>query len=77
MILGKKIKKIVRKRAPRWFRLLGGESSFARLRRRAQSRPCFEHAGALHLLNVIGRGGGRLTSFLRALIENNHEPRPR
>jgi len=72
----KKIKKIVRKRAPDGF-VSWGEPSFARLVA-AQPETLVSSMQVSHsmLLNVIGRGG-RPFDELRALIENNHEPRPR
>ena len=72
----KKIKKIVRKRAPDGF-VSWGEPSFARLVA-AQPETLSSSMQVSHsmILNVIGRGG-RPFDELRELIENNHEPRPR
>ena len=72
----KKIKKIVRKRAPDGF-VSWGEPSFARLVA-AQPETLTSSMQVSHsmILNVIGRGG-RPFDELRELIENNHEPRPR
>jgi superfamily II RNA helicase len=72
----KKIKKIVRKRAPEGF-VSWGEPSFRRLVD-AQPETLSSSMRVSHamLLNVIGRGG-RPFDELRELIENNHEPRPR
>jgi superfamily II RNA helicase len=72
----KKIKRIVRKRAPDGF-VSWGEPSFNRLVA-AEPETLTSSMRVSHamVLNVIGRGG---TPFdeLRRLIENNHEPRPR
>ncbi|MES2092210.1 MAG: DUF3516 domain-containing protein [Actinomycetota bacterium] len=72
----KKIKKIVRKRAPDGF-VSWGEPSFTRLVA-AQPETLTSSMRVNHamVLNVIGRGGKPFDE-LRALIENNHEPRPR
>ncbi len=72
----KKIKKIVRKRAPDGF-VSWGEPSFARLVA-AQPETLTSSMQVNHamVLNVIGRGGQPFDE-LRELIENNHEPRPR
>jgi superfamily II RNA helicase len=72
----KKIKKIVRKRAPDGF-VSWGEPSFARLVA-AQPETLTSSMQVSHamVLNVIGRGGQPFDE-LRELIENNHEPRPR
>ncbi|MET4705122.1 superfamily II RNA helicase [Frigoribacterium sp. UYMn621] len=72
----KKIKKIVRKRAPDGF-VSWGEPSFARLVA-AQPETLTSSMQVNHamVLNVIGRGGKPFDE-LRELIENNHEPRPR
>lgn len=72
----KKIKKIVRKRAPDGF-VSWGEPSFARLVA-AQPETLTSSMQVNHamVLNVIGRGGQPFDE-LRKLIENNHEPRPR
>jgi superfamily II RNA helicase len=72
----KKVKKIVRKKAPEGF-VSWGEPSFARLiaaePEKLTSSMKVSHA---MILNVIGRGGAPFDE-LRELIENNHEPRPR
>ncbi|MES2172065.1 MAG: DUF3516 domain-containing protein [Actinomycetota bacterium] len=72
----KKIKKIVRKRAPDGF-VSWGEPSFQRLVA-AQPETLTSSMRVSHamVLNVIGRGGEPFDE-LRHLIENNHEPRPR
>ncbi|MCU1420455.1 MAG: hypothetical protein JWN36_106 [Microbacteriaceae bacterium] len=72
----KKIKRIVRKRAPDGF-VSWGEPSFQRLVA-AQPETLTSSMRISHamVLNVIGRGGQPFDE-LRALIENNHEPRPR
>jgi superfamily II RNA helicase len=72
----KKIKKIVRKRAPDGF-VSWGEPSFQRLVD-AQPETLTSSMRVSHamILNVIGRGGEPFDE-LRHLIENNHEPRPR
>jgi superfamily II RNA helicase len=72
----KKIKKIVRKRAPDGF-VSWGEPSFQRLVV-AQPETLTSSMRVSHamVLNVIGRGGEPFDE-LRHLIENNHEPRPR
>jgi superfamily II RNA helicase len=72
----KKIKKIVRKRAPDGF-VSWGEPSFARLVA-AEPETLTSSMQVSHamVLNVIGRGGKPFDE-LRELIENNHEPRPR
>ena len=72
----KKIKRIVRKRAPDGF-VSWGEPSFQRLVA-AQPETLTSSMRISHamVLNVIGRGGKPFDE-LRALIENNHEPRPR
>ncbi len=72
----KKIKKIVRKRAPDGF-VSWGEPSFSRLVN-AQPETLVSSMQVNHamVLNVIGRGGQPFDE-LRELIENNHEPRPR
>lgn len=72
----KKIKKIVRKRAPDGF-VSWGEPSFARLVA-AQPETLTSSMQVNHamVLNVIGRGGQPFDE-LRELIENNHELRPR
>lgn len=72
----KKVKKIVRKKAPEGF-VSWGEPSFARLiaaePEKLTSSMKVSHA---MILNVIGRGGEPFDE-LRELIENNHEPRLR
>ena len=72
----KKVKKIVRKRAPDGF-VSWGEPSFARLVA-AEPETLTSSMRVSHamVLNVIGRGGQPFDE-LRELIENNHEPRPR
>lgn len=72
----KKIKKIVRKRAPDGF-VSWGEASFNRLIV-AEPETLVSSMRVSHamILNVIGRGGKPFDE-LRELIENNHEPRPR
>jgi superfamily II RNA helicase len=72
----KKIKKIVRKRAPDGF-VSWGEPSFQRLVA-AQPETLVSSMRVSHamILNVIGRGGEPFDE-LRHLIENNHEPRAR
>ncbi len=72
----KKIKRIVRKRAPDGF-VSWGEPSFNRLIA-AEPETLTSSMRVSHamVLNVIGRGGEPFDE-LRELIENNHEPRPR
>ena len=72
----KKIKRIVRKRAPDGF-VSWGEPSFNRLVA-AEPETLTSSMQVSHamVLNVIGRGGEPFDE-LRELIENNHEPRPR
>jgi superfamily II RNA helicase len=72
----KKIKRIVRKRAPDGF-VSWGEPSFGRLVA-AEPETLTSSMRVSHamVLNVIGRGGKPFDE-LRELIENNHEPRPR
>jgi superfamily II RNA helicase len=72
----KKIKRIVRKRAPDGF-VSWGEPSFSRLVA-AEPETLTSSMRVSHamVLNVIGRGGKPFDE-LRELIENNHEPRPR
>ena len=72
----KKIKRIVRKRAPDGF-VSWGEPSFNRLVA-AEPETLTSSMQMSHamVLNVIGRGGAPFDE-LRELIENNHEPRPR
>ncbi|MBX3309961.1 MAG: DUF3516 domain-containing protein [Cryobacterium sp.] len=72
----KKLKRIVRKKPPEGF-VSWGEPSFSRLvasePERLVSSMRMSHA---MLLNVIGRGGDAFAE-VRALVEDNHEPRPR
>lgn len=72
----KKLKRIVRKRAPEGF-VSWGEPSFQRLvdaePEKLTSSMTISHA---MMLNVIGRGGDAFAE-VRALIEDNHEPRHR
>jgi hypothetical protein len=72
----KKLKRIVRKKPPEGF-VSWGEPSFSRLvaaePERLVSSMRMSHA---LLLNVIGRGGDPFAE-LRALVEDNHEPRAR
>lgn len=72
----KKLKRVVRKKAPEGF-VSWGEPSFNRLvaadPEKLVSSMRVSHA---MLLNVIGRGGDAFAE-LRELIENNHEPRSR
>jgi superfamily II RNA helicase len=72
----KKVKRIVRKRAPDGF-VSWGLASFDRLVA-AQPETLVSSMQVSHamVLNVIGRGGKPFDE-LRELIENNHEPRPR
>ncbi|MEO8931157.1 MAG: DUF3516 domain-containing protein, partial [Lacisediminihabitans sp.] len=72
----KKVKRIVKKRAPDGF-VSWGEPSFQRLVA-AQPEILVSSMQMSHamVLNVIGRGGQPFDE-LRELIENNHEPRPR
>ena len=72
----KKVKRIVKKRAPDGF-VSWGEPSFQRLVA-AQPETLVSSMQMSHamVLNVIGRGGKPFDE-LRELIENNHEPRPR
>ncbi|HEU0165369.1 MAG TPA: DUF3516 domain-containing protein, partial [Thermomicrobiales bacterium] len=72
----KKVKRIVRKRAPDGF-VSWGLASFERLVA-AQPETLVSSMRVSHamVLNVIGRGGKPFDE-LRELIENNHEPRPR
>jgi superfamily II RNA helicase len=72
----KKMRKIVRKKAPDGF-VSWGEPSFNRLVA-AEPETLVSSMQVSHsmLLNVIGRGGDAF-SAARELIENNHEPRPR
>lgn len=72
----KKLKRVVRKKPPEGF-VSWGEPSFSRLvaadPERLVSSMRMSHA---MLLNVIGRGGDAFAE-MRALIEDNHEPRAR
>ncbi|GAA3742065.1 DEAD/DEAH box helicase [Leifsonia bigeumensis] len=72
----KKLKRVVRKKPPEGF-VSWGEPSFSRLvaaePERLVSSMRMSHA---LLLNVIGRGGDAFAE-LRALVEDNHEPRAR
>ena len=72
----KKVKRIVKKRAPDGF-VSWGEPSFQRLVA-AQPETLVSSMQMSHamVLNVIGRGREPFDE-LRELIENNHEPRPR
>ncbi|WP_394770331.1 DEAD/DEAH box helicase [Lacisediminihabitans sp.] len=72
----KKVKRIVRKRAPEGF-VSWGEPSFARLVS-AEPETLSSSMQVSHamVLNVIGRGGEPFDE-MRELIENNHEPRAR
>jgi superfamily II RNA helicase len=72
----KKVKRIVRKRAPEGF-VSWGEPSFNRLVA-AEPETLASSMQVSHamVLNVIGRGGKPFDE-LRELIENNHEPRAR
>ncbi|MCU1525102.1 MAG: box helicase, partial [Microbacteriaceae bacterium] len=72
----KKIKRIVRKRAPDGF-VSWGEPSFNRLvAAEPETLTSSMQVNHAMVLNVIGRGGEPFDE-LRELIENNHEPRPR
>jgi superfamily II RNA helicase len=72
----KKIKRIVRKRAPEGF-VSWGEPSFQRLVAASpETLTSSMQVSHAMVLNVIGRGGEPFDE-LRELIENNHEPRPR
>jgi superfamily II RNA helicase len=72
----KKLKRIVRKKAPEGF-VSWGEPSFQRLvaaePEKLTSSMTISHA---MILNVIGRGGDAFAE-VRALVEDNHEPRHR
>ncbi|HEU4849661.1 MAG TPA: DUF3516 domain-containing protein [Terrimesophilobacter sp.] len=72
----KKLKRVVRKKPPEGF-VSWGEPSFSRLvaaePERLVSSMRMSHA---MLLNVIGRGGDAFAE-VRALVEDNHEPRAR
>ncbi|WP_222706578.1 DEAD/DEAH box helicase [Lacisediminihabitans profunda] len=72
----KKVKRIVRKRAPEGF-VSWGEPSFTRLVS-AEPETLSSSMQVSHamVLNVIGRGGEPFDE-MRELIENNHEPRAR
>ena len=72
----KKLRKIVRKKAPEGF-VSWGEPSFNRLVA-AQPETLTSNMRVSHamLLNVIARGGDAFAE-VRALLENNHEPRSR
>jgi superfamily II RNA helicase len=72
----KKLKKVVRKRAPEGF-VSWGEPSFTRLIE-AEPERLTSHLEVSHamLLNMIGRGGDVFTA-VRSLLEDNHEPRKR
>jgi superfamily II RNA helicase len=72
----KKLKKVVRKRAPEGF-VSWGEPSFTRLIE-AEPERLTSHLQVSHamLLNMIGRGGDVFTA-VRTLLEDNHEPRKR
>jgi superfamily II RNA helicase len=72
----KKLKKVVRKRAPEGF-VSWGEASFTRLVE-AEPERLTSHLRVSHamLLNMIARGGDVFTA-VRTLLEDNHEPRPR
>ncbi len=72
----KKLKRVVRKKAPEGF-VSWGEPSFDRLvaaePEKLTSSMTISHA---MILNVIGRGGDAFAE-VRALVEDNHEPRHR
>ena len=72
----KKLKKVVRKRAPEGF-VSWGEPSFTRLIA-AEPEKLISSMQISHamLLNMIARGGD-VFSAVRDLLENNHEPRKR
>lgn len=72
----KKLKKIVRKRAPEGF-VSWSETSFNRLIS-AEPEPLTSSMRLSHamVLNMIARGGD-VFSAVRALVDNNHEPRAR
>nr|WP_246081436.1 DEAD/DEAH box helicase [Homoserinimonas aerilata] len=71
----KKLKKLVRKKAPEGF-VSWGEPSFNRLIT-AEPERLTSHMAVSHamLLNVIARGGDPF-SAVRSLLEDNHESRP-
>jgi hypothetical protein len=72
----KKLKKVVRKRAPEGF-VSWGSPSFTRLIE-AEPERLTSHLQMSHamLLNMVGRGGDVFTA-VRSLLEDNHEPRKR
>ncbi|MDQ0576562.1 DEAD/DEAH box helicase [Agromyces albus] len=72
----KKLKKVVRKKAPAG-QITWGEGSFERLVA-AEPEPLTPHLqlSAAMLINVIGRGGDVIGN-IRSLVTDNHEPRPR
>ena len=72
----KKLKKVVRKKAPQGF-VNWGEASFERLMG-AEPEPLVPQLQltAAMLINVIARGGD-VFSNVRALVRDNHEPRAR
>lgn len=72
----KKLKKVVRKKAPAGF-VTWGEGSFDRLVA-AEPEPLTPQLKltAAMLINVIGRGGD-VIGDIRSLVFDNHEPRPR
>ncbi|MDT0182698.1 DUF3516 domain-containing protein [Microbacterium sp. ARD31] len=72
----KKLKKVVRKKAPQGF-VNWGEASFERLVA-AEPEPLVPQLQltAAMLINVIARGGD-VFSNVRSLVFDNHEPRPR
>jgi hypothetical protein len=72
----KKLKKVVRKKAPQGF-VNWGEASFERLVA-AEPEPLVPHLQltAAMLINVIARGGDVFAN-VRALVRDNHEPRAR
>ncbi|MDY0907961.1 DEAD/DEAH box helicase [Microbacterium sp. CFBP9034] len=72
----KKLKKVVRKKAPQGF-VNWGEASFERLVD-AEPEPLVPHLQltAAMLINVIARGGDVFAN-VRSLVRDNHEPRAR
>ncbi|RXZ71970.1 DEAD/DEAH box helicase [Agromyces albus] len=72
----KKLKKVVRKKAPAG-QITWGEGSFERLVA-AEPEPLTPHLqlSAAMLINVIGRGGDVIGN-IRSLVTDNHEPRAR
>jgi hypothetical protein len=72
----KKLKKVVRKRAPAGF-VTWGEGSFERLVA-AEPEPLVPQLKltAAMLINVVGRGGD-VAGAIRSLVFDNHEPRAR